>query len=78
MNFGLMEACSLASSFSVGLFCDHLERWSRRWSSLTASVLMPRAASLLFGKTPFQSLGLSDQKEILIRASLLDCLDVKH
>ena len=38
---------------------------------------MPRAASLLFGKTPFQSLGASDQKEILMRASLLDCLDVK-
>ena len=78
LNFGLMEACSLASSFSAGLFCDHLERWSRRWSSLTTSVLMPRAASLLFGKTPFQSLGLSDQKEVLIRASLLDCLDVNH
>ena len=77
LNFGLMEACSLASSFSKGMYSEDLVYWSHRWSSLTASVLMPRAASLLFGKTPFQSLGASDQKEILMRASLLDCLDVK-
>ena len=75
LNFGLMEACSLASSFSEGLFFDQLERWNRRWTSLTTSVLMPRAAKLLFGQSPFQSLGRSDQKEILVRASLLDCLD---
>ena len=77
LNFGLMEACSLASSFSKGMYSEDLVCWSHRWSSLTASVLMPRAASLLFGKTPFQSLGASDQKKILMRASLLDCLDVK-
>ena len=77
LNFGLMEACSLASSFSKGMYSEDPVCWSHRWSSLTASVLMPRAASLLFGKTPFQSLGASDQKEILMRASLLDCLDVK-
>jgi len=77
LNFGIMEAYSLASSFSKGMYLDDLWNWSHRWSSLTASVLIPRAASLLFGKTPFQSLGASDQKEILMRASLLDCLDVK-
>ena len=35
------------------------------------------ASDEMFGKMPFQSLGASDQKEILMRASLLDCLDVK-
>ena len=77
LNFGLMEAHSLASSFSKGMYSMDLACWSHRWSSLTASVLLPRAASLMFGKMPFQSLGASDQKEILTRASLLDCLDVK-
>lgn len=77
LNFGLMEACALASSFSKGMYFTDLLFWENRWSRLTASALLPRAAGLLFGKTPFQSLGASDQKEILIRASLLDCLDVR-
>ncbi len=76
LNFGLIEAFSLAASFSKGMYHDDLVCWADRWSSLTTSILLPRAASLLFGKTPFQSLVESDQKEILIRASLLDCLEV--
>ena len=76
LNFGIMEAHSLATSFSKGMYLDDLWSWSHRWSTLTRSVLLPRTARLLFGQTPFQSLGASDQKEILMRASLLDCLDV--
>ena len=77
LNFGIMEAYSLASSFSKGMYLDDLWNWSQRWCALTSSVLLPRTASLLFGKTPFQSLCVSDQKETLMRASLLDCLDTK-
>ena len=76
LNFGIIEAHSLATSFSKGMYLDDLWSWSHRWSTLTRSVLLPRTARLLFGQTPFQSLGSSDQKEILMRASLLDCLDV--
>lgn len=74
MNFGLLEAYSLASCFLSDAGIDVLERWNVLWSRLTYSVLMERTAQLISGRTPHFLNPKNDELDSLMRSCLLDLL----
>ena len=74
MNFGLLEAYSLASCFLRDHGLDELDRWNVFWSGLTESALMARTTQLLNGRTPRFLNTSNDERSSLMRSSLLDLL----
>ena len=74
MNFGLLEAYSLASCFLNNAGLDQLEHWDLFWSGLTRDALMARTTQLLGDRTPRFLHASDDEHGLLMRSSLLDLL----
>ncbi len=78
MNFGLLEAYSLASCFLNDAGQDALDRWNVFWLGLTESVLMERTTQLHSGRTPHFLNPKNDELDSLMRSCLLDLLPYTH
>lgn len=74
MNFGLLEAYSLARCFLNDAGLAQLEHWDLFWSGLTRDALMARTTQLLGHRTPRFLHAPDDEHGLLMRSSLLDLL----